>query len=85
MSGLIYGLCMVTAWGCAWLLLRSYFRTKSRVLLWSGLCFVGLGLNKLLLVLDRLVLKEVDLSTMRLVPALIGMMLLIYGLIWEAE
>ena len=85
MSGLIYGLCMVTAWGCAWLLLRGYFRTKSRVLLWSGLCFVGLGLNKLLLVLDRLVLKEVDLSTMRLVPALIGMTLLIYGLIWEAE
>lgn len=85
MAGIIYGLCTVTALACAWLLMRSYSRVKSRLLLWSGLCFVGLALNNFLLVLDRLVFPAVDLSTVRLIPALVGMMLLIYGLIWESE
>ncbi len=85
MSGFIYGLCTITALACAGLLLRSYFLTKCRLLLWSGLCFVGLGLNNFLLILDRLVFPDTDLSTVRLIPALIGMILLLYGLIWEAE
>lgn len=85
MAGIIYSLCAATALGCAWLLLRGYALGKSRLLLWSGLCFVGLGLNNLLLVLDRLVFTAVDLSTVRLIPALIGMALLLYGLIWETE
>jgi len=85
MSGISYGLCAVTAFWCAWLLLRSYSQSKSRLLLWSGLCFVGLFLNNLLLVIDQLVFPNIDLSTLRLIPGLIGMMLLIYGLIWEVE
>ncbi len=85
MSGIIYGLCAVTAFGCAWLLLKSYFRSKSRLLLWSGLCFVGLALNNLLIVVDRITASALDLSTIRLVPALIGMTLLIYGLIFEND
>ncbi len=83
MAELIYGLCMATALGCAWLLLRSYFHTKFRLLLWSGLCFTGLGLSNLFLVLDQMVFTTMDLSTVRLIPALIGMILLLYGLIWE--
>jgi hypothetical protein len=82
MSVIIYTLCMITALLCALLLLRSYYRNKYRLLLWSGLCFVGLSLNNLLLVIDRIV-PSVDLSTIRLIPAIIGMGLLIFGLIWE--
>jgi hypothetical protein len=82
MSGLIYSLCAATALGCAWMLLRTYVRLKSRLLLWSGLCFVGLALNNFLLVIDRSV-QSVDLSTLRLIPAVIGMGLLVFGLIWE--
>jgi hypothetical protein len=85
MAGIIYGLCTVTALGCAALLLRGYFRTRSRLLLWSGLCFIGLSVNNFLVVLDRIVFSGIDLSTVRLVPGLIGMMLLLYGLIWETE
>lgn len=85
MAGIIYGLCAATALGCAWLLLRGYAQGKSRLLLWSGLCFLGLGLNNLLLVLDRLIFIGVDLSTVRLIPALIGMALLLYGLVWETK
>ena len=82
MAGIVYGLCALTALGCAWMLLRSYFRNKSRLLLWSSLCFVGLALNNLLLVVDYL-LPNVDMMTVRLIPALVGMILLLYGLIWE--
>lgn len=85
MAGIIYSLCTFTALGCALLLLRGYRRSKSRLLLWSGLCFVGLSMNNLLLVLDLLVLPSIDLSSVRLIPALIGMILLVYGLIMESE
>ncbi len=84
MAGIVYGLCALTAFGCAWMLLRSYFRIKSRLLLWSSLCFIGLALNNLLLVVDYL-LPSIDLSTVRLIPAIIGMALLLYGLILEDD
>ncbi|MGH9942210.1 MAG: DUF5985 family protein [Pyrinomonadaceae bacterium] len=85
MSGVIYLLCAVTASFCAWLLLRAYRRSRYRLLLWGGLCFVGLTLNNVLLVVDRLVVSYVDLSTWRLVLALVSLMVLLYGLIWESE
>ena len=66
MEKLIYGLCAITAGACAVLLLRSYLRSRLRLLLWSGLCFLGLTANNLLLVLERIVLADVDLATWRL-------------------
>ena len=56
MAQAIYILCALTALACASLLLRSYFKSGHRLLLWSGLCFVGLSVNNLLLTLDRLAL-----------------------------
>jgi len=85
MAGLIYGLCAATASMCAFLLLNNYRRSRSRLLLWSGLCFIGLALNNFLLVVDRLFLPLIDLSTIRLVPAFIGIAFLIYGLVCEKE
>jgi hypothetical protein len=84
-AGAIYVLCALTSLFCAGLLLRSYSKTKIRLLLWSGLCFIGLGLNNVLLVMDLLVFPNVDLSLIRIIPALIGMLLLLYGLIWETR
>jgi len=85
MSGLIYTLCAATAALCAYLLLRGSVRNKSRLLLWSGLCFVGLALNNIMLVVDYIWLPDADLSTLRLMPALAGMILLVYGLIVETK
>lgn len=85
MAALVYGLCALTAVLCAFLLLRGYTRTKYRMLFWSGLCFVGLSLNNMLLVLDRVVLPDVDLSLARQFSALGAMMLLLYGLISEQK
>ena len=85
MAEAVYLLCAATSGACALLLLRAYHRTGTRLLLWSSLCFVGLTLNNALLVVDLIVVPDVDLSTWRLVPAVAGVALLLYGLVWESE
>jgi hypothetical protein len=60
-------------------------RSRYRLLLWSGMCFAGLTVNNVLLVLDKAVFPEVDLSLWRLGIALLAMLVLLYGLIWNAE
>lgn len=84
MIQLVYVLCALTSLACAVLLLRGYFRTHVRLLLWSGLCFVGLALNNALLVVDENTLVT-DLSNLRTLPALAGVALLVYGLIWDSR
>lgn len=84
MADLAYILCALTSIGCAILLLRGYKQSGSRLLFWCGLCFVGLALNNILLIIDLRVLPpEVDLSRIRSLPALAGLLLMIFGLIWE--
>jgi Family of unknown function (DUF5985) len=85
MAIVIYLLCALTALACAVLLLRGYAHTRVRLLLWVGLCFVGLTLNNVLLVIDVRVVPTLDLSLWRTLPALAGLLLLIYGLVWETS
>lgn len=79
----VYVLCAATSGLCAVLLLRGYARSRARLLFWSGLCFAGLALNNLLLIVDVRIVPTVDLSVWRTIPALVGISLLIYGLVWE--
>jgi energy-converting hydrogenase Eha subunit G len=79
----IYILCALTSIICAALLLRGWSQTRARLLFWSALCFIGLALNNILLILDLTVLPDVDLELWRTLPALVGVSLLVYGLIWE--
>ena len=81
----VYALCALTSIACAALLLRAWSRSRVRLLLWSGLCFVGLALNNILLFIDLRMLTEVDLSIVRTVPALAGAAILIFGLVWESR
>lgn len=85
MSTVIYLLCALTSGACAVLLWRGWRRSQARLLFWSALCFVGLSLNNLLLVVDTQVLPQTDLAIVRMLPALIGAALLVYGLIWDSE
>jgi len=82
---IIYVLCALTASVCAFLLLRGYRRSNARLLLWGGLCFVGLALNNIVLVVDRLILHDVDLTMLRMAPAIAGAAALLYGLVSETE
>ena len=83
MAAIIYALCALTALTCAFLLYRGYVQRGVQLLLWSSLCFAGLTVSNILLVLDRLVFASYDLSTPRLAAALVGLLLLIIGLILE--
>lgn len=83
MGLVVYALCAITSLACAVLLLRGYARTGMRLLLWSGLCFVGLFINNALLVVDDQIVY--DLTLIRTLPALAGVALLVYGLVWESE
>ncbi|MGZ8288032.1 MAG: DUF5985 family protein [Telluria sp.] len=86
MAQIIYILCILTSLACAWLLLGSYRRTGHRLLFWSGLCFVVITFNNVLLLVDRVVFPtSVDLMSYRLGSALVALLLLLYGLIYEKE
>lgn len=85
MVGLIYSLCAITALLCSWLLLRAYRKNGYKLLLWSGICFAGLTLNNTLLIVDKFLVTFVDLSTWRLILALVSTLVFLYGLIWDSE
>ena len=85
MAAMIFGLCALTALLCAVLLLLAYRRSQYRLLLWSGLCFVGLTANNILLIVDKLVFPQTDLSILRSSVALVALALLLFGLIWDAK
>lgn len=84
-AAVIYVLCALTAAGCAVLLLRGYRASRTPLLLWCSLCFIGLTLNNVALVLDRLVILDSDLWAIRVAPAVGGVFALLYGLIWKDE
>jgi uncharacterized membrane protein len=85
MATIVYLLCAATSLACAVLLLRAYKQSRVRLLFWSGWCFVGLALNNALLFVDLRIFPQTDLFLLRSLPALIGLLLLIYGLIWDTE
>ncbi|HEV2147702.1 MAG TPA: DUF5985 family protein [Longimicrobiaceae bacterium] len=85
MASIVYALCGLTSVACAVLLLRGFHSSGARLLLWAGLCFVGLAVNNVLLFVDLSVVPDLDLSVWRSLPALAGLLLLIYGLVWETR
>jgi uncharacterized protein DUF5985 len=85
MATLVYALCALTSLLCAVLLVRGYRQSRARLLLWASLCFAGLALNNVLLFIDMRVVPGVDLSVWRSLPALAGVTVLLYGLVWDAR
>lgn len=86
MAALVYALGTLVTLLCAVLLLRAYVKARTPLLLWSGLCFAMLTVSNALLFIDLVVLAaEVSLYVARLSTAAAGMMLLLYGLVFESE
>ena len=82
----LFLLAALTSFACMALLLRGYARTGVRLLLWSGLCFIFLTANNVMLFVDTIVLPtQIDLRVFRLGAALAGIACLLYAFIWEAE
>jgi hypothetical protein len=86
-ASVVYILCALTSALCAMMLLRGYLRSKARFLLWSSLCFIALFVNNLLLMIDKVFVQQGVWfpQPLRGSAALLGLLLLIYGLIWDAE
>jgi heme/copper-type cytochrome/quinol oxidase subunit 4 len=83
MASFFYTLCALVSLACTVLLLRGYAKSRARLLLWSGLCFLGLTFSNLLVFIDLQVFPQIDLYIWRLVTATIAILVLLYGLIWE--
>ncbi len=83
MANLVYLSCAITSLLCVFLVWRGYSKSKNRLLLWCGICFAGFALNNILLFSDLVLYPDLDFSTIRTVPALLGLLVLIYGLIQE--
>ena len=82
---LVYSLCFATSALCAFLLGRSFRRTRSRLLLWSALCFGLLAVVNFVVVLDMLVYPEFDLRPVRLWLSLAAVAVLLFGFIWDED
>lgn len=85
MAETVYVLCALTSIACAALLFRGYRASRSRLLLWSSICFGGLAVNNVILFVDLVVVPGVDLSLLRGGVAVVSMMALIAGLVWESR
>lgn len=85
MPEIIYFLCAVMSVLCAVLLLRGYFRSRTPLLLWSGLCFAVFALNAGFLAVDMIFFPTTDLGgpVWRNLFAATSGSLLLFGLVWE--
>ena len=88
MAEAVYILCAITSILCAVLLLRGYRATRMRLLFWASLCIVFLAINNVILYVDLVVIpasSPVNLFWYRNTAAVIGMLLLVFGLTWESQ
>ena len=85
MAELVYLLCALTSVVCAVLLLRSYRETRTRLLFWGSLCFVGLVLSNVVLVVDLMLVPDIDFSTIRSVLSFSAVAVFVFGLVWESK
>ncbi len=81
----IYSLCILTCWACAFLLWRGFWRNRSTLLLWSAVCFLFLGIANLLLFADLIIYPGANLLALRNAVTLAGLVIFIAGLVFEAN
>jgi hypothetical protein len=83
---LVYALCFATSALCAFLLGRGFIRNRSRMLLWSTICFTLLAVVNLLVIFDLVIYPTaVDLRPERMWLTLVAVGVLLFGFIWREE
>jgi hypothetical protein len=80
---LIYLLCAATSLLSAAMLLRYYLSSRTSLLLWSCIGFLGLAVNNVLVYLDLVTFPDVDISLARTIVGTVGILALVYGLTKE--
>lgn len=83
---LVYLLCFATSTACAFLLARSFRKSRSRMLFWSALCFALLALVNLAVIFDLVIYPDdIDLRPLRLWLTLLAVAVLLFGFIWDGD
>jgi drug/metabolite transporter (DMT)-like permease len=83
---LVYLLCFATSTACAFLLARSFRKSRSRMLFWSALCFALLALVNLAVIFDLVIYPDdIDLRPLRLWLTLLAVGVLLFGFIWDGD
>ena len=82
---LVYSLCFATSALCAYLLGRSFFQSRSRLLFWSAICFALLALVNGIVILDMEVFPQIDFRPYRLMITLLAVSVLLFGFIWDED
>jgi hypothetical protein len=85
MPALVFSLCFATSALCAALLLNSYLKNRTRLLLWSAVAFVCLAINNFFVLGDMILFPEINLLPMRHLAAGAAVCVLIYAFIWDIE
>ena len=85
MAVLVYLLCGLTSSCCAVLLLREYRRSRSRLLLWMSLAFIGFSCANILVFIDFILVPHKSYGVARALTAWLSSGLLVFGLIWDAD
>lgn len=84
MAAAVYVLCALTSITCMALLFRGYAGSRVRLLLWSGLGFAAFAVNNIMLFVDLVLLPtQVSLLLPRNIAALVGLVLILYGFLWD--
>lgn len=83
MANAVFALSAITAVLCSGLLMRGYWHNGVRLLLWAGICFAALALENIVLIVNEYV--TADLTVLRLLIPLFGVVALLYGLLWESD
>jgi len=83
---LVYLLCFATSAACAFLLARSFLKSRSRMLFWSALCFALLAAVNLAVIFDLVIYPDdIDLRPLRLWLTLLAVAVLLFGFIWDED
>ena len=84
MAAVVYLLCALTSLLCAIMLFKAFTKSKFRLLFWSSMGFTGFAMSNVLLFLDVVIFPDVTfIINFRTIPAVIGMIVMIYGLVME--
>jgi hypothetical protein len=83
MATVIYSFCALTALVCALMLARGYKLSRNKLLYWGAWTFAGLTFSNVILIFDKIIFPEFDLTTFRLAVSAIALLPLIYGLVFD--
>lgn len=70
---------------CCVLLARGFLHSRSRMLLWSALCFAGLTAANGLIFVDLYLIDSIDFHIARLGLTVGALAVLVFGFIWDSD